>query len=59
MRPNGGIQAIAHSYLEGTGGNGRVGGGPGQGGRFCVDMLASLEMMAIESCEKGLRSWSG
>lgn len=34
-------------YFEGTGGSGRVGGGPGQGGRFCVDMLDSLLMMAI------------
>lgn len=34
-------------YLEGTGGRGRVGGGPGQGGRFCPDMLDSLQMMAI------------
>ena len=34
-------------YFEGTGGRGRVGGGPGHGGRFCVDMLDSLLMMAI------------
>lgn len=30
-----------HVYLEGTGGRGRVGGGPGQGGRFWEDMLDS------------------
>lgn len=35
------------AYFEGTGGSGRVGGGPGQGGRFCVDMFDSLQMMAI------------
>lgn len=28
-------------YLEGTGGRGRVGGGPGQGGRLLFAMLDS------------------
>lgn len=35
-------------YFEGSGGRGRVGGGPGQGGRFCVAiMFDSLLMIAI------------
>lgn len=29
------------AYLEGTGGRGRVGGGPGQGGRLLFAMLDS------------------
>lgn len=39
----------ARVYFDGTGGSGRVGGGPGQGGRFCVDMLRSLQRMAIDA----------
>ena len=34
-------------YFEGTGGRGRVGGGPGHGGRLFVDISRSLQMMAI------------
>jgi hypothetical protein len=40
-------EQVAKAYFEGTGGSGRVGGGPGHGGRFCVDMLTSSVMMAI------------
>lgn len=40
-------------YFEGTGGRGRVGGGPGQGGRFCVDISSWLQMMAIEAVLRG------
>ena len=36
-------------YFEGTGGRGRVGGGPGQGGRFWVDISRSLHRRAIEA----------
>lgn len=34
------------TYLEGTGGRGRVGGGPGQGGRLLFAMSDSLKMVA-------------
>jgi hypothetical protein len=40
---------VARFYFEGTGGRGRVGGGPGHGGRFCVDISRSLLRMAIEA----------
>jgi hypothetical protein len=29
-------------YLVGTGGRGRVGGGPGQGGRLAVDIMNAV-----------------
>ena len=32
-----------HRYFEGVGGSGRVGGGPGQGGSGCDDIVDSLE----------------
>jgi hypothetical protein len=35
-------------YFDGTGGRGRVGGGPGQGGRFCGAMVDSSKKAAIE-----------
>ena len=42
QRGNGVVCGLASGvYFEGTGGSGRVGGGPGQGGRFCEDMLES------------------
>jgi hypothetical protein len=41
---------------QGICGRGRVGGGPGHGGRFWVDMLSSLQRMAIEAVRK---SWVG
>ena len=44
---------IVRSYFEGTGGRGRVGGGPGHGGRFCVDMSSSLQRIAIGSFGDG------
>jgi hypothetical protein len=39
LRRKGGL---LHIYFDGTGGKGRVGGGPGHGGRFCDAMLDSL-----------------
>jgi hypothetical protein len=37
----GGLSYDVPVYFDGTGGNGRVGGGPGHGGRFCDAMLDS------------------
>jgi hypothetical protein len=41
-------------YLDGTGGSGLVGGGPGHGGRFEVDIMQSVaKKAAIEWCGRG------
>jgi hypothetical protein len=42
----GGLGHVVQVYFDGTGGNGRVGGGPGQGGRFVGAIADSSKLRA-------------
>ena len=45
------MSSLSTSYLEGTGGRGRVGGGPGQGGKLAAGIVM-LMSTGVESTSK-------
>lgn len=43
-------EAMHRSHFEGTGGSGRVGGGPGQGGKLTAGIVAVFDVLCRRGC---------